>query len=538
MLNDLARLPRRARATGGAPGAGVGRRLPLARRGLRAGRRGRARGALRTSSPPAEVFHEILEHRWFLSEQLGDRRRARRGGRVVRRGRAPPRARRAHHPRAAGSRCRFLDVSAVADVVGGIATPHELERYADAVVLGSLYLRPGDTLFVQAEPSHREVAVALAEAAYRSGAALVDVHYADRRLTAARVRHAADEHLGPVTDWHRRKLREQLKPTSGVVTVLGEDDPGVFDGLPAERIAEDSYTRLKRVNWYVRAVMGGARRWVGMGWPTAFWASQVFPDLDPPAAQRKLFEELLWFCRLGPDDPPGYEGWTRHVDTLAARARALSRARARASRAARSRHGPHRPAHARHALARRPGGERAGLPARREHPDGGELHEPRSAGNGGHVPLLAAPRLPRADDRGHLGRVPPRSPRAARGRRRGRPGVPRRAHRRRPERRPARRGGARRLDLAHRPDRPRVREHAARRERRRAHRVRRRLRADAQAGSTPPEQGEPAPRRHDRDRRLRGDRLTRAARRCLSSATATGSSASPRPDRSARGSTV
>jgi aminopeptidase len=215
-------------------------------------------------------------------------------------------------------------VSAVAEAVGGIATPQELERYADAVVLGSLYLRPEDTLFVQAEPSHREIAVGLAEAAYKSGAALVDVQYADRRLTAARVRHAADEHLGPVSDWHRRKLREQLKPTSCVVTILGEDDPGVFDGLPAERVAQDGFASLQRVSWYVRAVMRGARRWVGMGWPTAFWASQVFPDLEPREAQRRLLEELLWFCRLGPDDPPGYEGWTRHVDTLAARAHELT----------------------------------------------------------------------------------------------------------------------------------------------------------------------------------------------------------------------
>jgi aminopeptidase len=71
-------------------------------------------------------------------------------------------------------------------------------------------------------------------------------------------------------------------------------------------------------------VMRGARRWVGMSWPTAYWSSQVYPDLDPQEAQRKLLEELLWFCRLGPDDPPGYEGWTGHVDTLAARARALT----------------------------------------------------------------------------------------------------------------------------------------------------------------------------------------------------------------------
>ena len=208
-----------------------------------------------------------------------------------------------------------------------LATPEQLERYADAVVLGSLYLRPGDTIFVQAEPAHREIAVALAESAYRAGAALVDLVYADRRVQAARIRHAADEYLGPMTEWGKRRLREQVKPTSTVVTILGEGDPGVFDGLPPERVAEDSLRPLRALGWYVRAVMGGARRWVGMGWPTPYWAAQVYPDLDPAEGSRRLLDDLLWFCRIGPDDPPGYEGWTRHVETLAARARTLTELR-------------------------------------------------------------------------------------------------------------------------------------------------------------------------------------------------------------------
>jgi aminopeptidase len=109
-----------------------------------------------------------------------------------------------------------------------------------------------------------------------------------------------------------------------VITILGEDEPGVFDGLPAERVAQDSLLGVGKVSWYVRAVMRGARRWVGMGWPTPFWASQVFPELSADEAQRRLLEELMWFCRLGPQDPPGFDGWRTHVDTLAVRAQTLT----------------------------------------------------------------------------------------------------------------------------------------------------------------------------------------------------------------------
>ena len=45
-----------------------------------------------------------------------------------------------------------------------------LARYADAIVKASLGIEQGDTLVVLGEPEHRELLVAVAEAAYRAGA--------------------------------------------------------------------------------------------------------------------------------------------------------------------------------------------------------------------------------------------------------------------------------------------------------------------------------------------------------------------------------
>jgi aminopeptidase len=205
-----------------------------------------------------------------------------------------------------------------------VLEPDERHRYADAIVQGCLRFEVDDTLFVVAEPAHRELAVALAEAAYRAGARLVDVRYLDPRLRAARVRYAREEYLGPVTAWGVRQARAELEPTSAVVTLLGADDPGVFDDLPPERLAQDAMRPLKHVKWYVRAATEGRRNWVGASWPTAYWAGQVYPGLESTEAQRRLAKDILWFCRLGPDDPPGFEGWIQHVESIAARARALT----------------------------------------------------------------------------------------------------------------------------------------------------------------------------------------------------------------------
>jgi aminopeptidase len=182
-------------------------------------------------------------------------------------------------------------------------------------------------LFVSCRPAHRELAVALAEAGHRAGASHVEVDYGDPLLAAARIRHAKEEHLGPVTPWTRARLRAQIRPESASVAILGEGDPGAYDGLPPERVAVDAQRPFERMPWLLRAQRQGRMRWAGIGWPTAYWAQQVYPELDAAAAQRRLGEDLLWFCRLGPDDPPGFEAWEAHVDRLAARGELLTELR-------------------------------------------------------------------------------------------------------------------------------------------------------------------------------------------------------------------
>jgi leucyl aminopeptidase (aminopeptidase T) len=69
--------------------------------------------------------------------------------------------------------------------VRGLLPPEELARYADAIVKVGISLGRGDDLLVTCQPAHRELAVALVEAAYRAGARNVDVDYAHPLVRAA-----------------------------------------------------------------------------------------------------------------------------------------------------------------------------------------------------------------------------------------------------------------------------------------------------------------------------------------------------------------
>ncbi len=203
-------------------------------------------------------------------------------------------------------------------------TPPELQRYAELVVRSGVAFRRGDTLLVRAGLPHRDFAVALTAAAYRAGAAAVDVEYDDARVKAARITYAPRTSLGRRASWQQARMRALGNEDVAVVQLMGEHDHEVLAGLSPERVAEDNQ-RLASGREMAAIRRDGRLRGTICAWPTADWAARVFPGLDEAKAIRRLARELLWFCRLGPDDPPGHRGWTDHLTLIRRRAARLTK---------------------------------------------------------------------------------------------------------------------------------------------------------------------------------------------------------------------
>jgi aminopeptidase len=205
-----------------------------------------------------------------------------------------------------------------------ILEPAELERYADAITK-SIALKRGDTIVVRGAPAHRELMVAVAASAYRGGAHAVDVVVSDPLVMRARLVHGRDAALGVLTPWHKRRLRELMRPESAEIYISGESDPGFLDGIPPKRIRTEYARAGAQTRAFRRASLDMRVRWTIAGWPTDHWAGQVYPELEPLAAKRKLAQDLLWFCRLTDEDGPGASGWMAHGKALAQRAKKLTR---------------------------------------------------------------------------------------------------------------------------------------------------------------------------------------------------------------------
>ncbi|MFN2627573.1 MAG: aminopeptidase [Gaiellaceae bacterium] len=200
-------------------------------------------------------------------------------------------------------------------------------RYADAIVESGVALRHGDMLVVSGQPRHRELLIAISEAGYRRGARHVEIETDDPLVAAARFRHGGRQALGARAPWIVARARTLMRDDAAIVHVAGDGEPGSFDGIPPQKLAADQAAVRKNLRFFVNATQDGRVRWSIAAWPTAAWATQVYPDLSRLAAQRRLAGELLRFCRLGDADLDGTAGWIEHAKTLEARAKTLTRLR-------------------------------------------------------------------------------------------------------------------------------------------------------------------------------------------------------------------
>jgi aminopeptidase len=208
---------------------------------------------------------------------------------------------------------------------GALLEPDELRRYADAIVKASLGVGKGETLVVEADPPHRELAVECVAAGYRAGAALVELRYRDPLVDRARLLYGSDAALGAVAPWTKTRMRELSKPSAARAAIIGESAPGYLDGVSLKRLSTDISRSREATYAFRKANLDMRNRWTGAGWPTDHWAAQVYPDVPVLEAKRRLARDILWFCRLTDEDGKGTSGWLSHVRAVARRSAKLTR---------------------------------------------------------------------------------------------------------------------------------------------------------------------------------------------------------------------
>jgi aminopeptidase len=190
------------------------------------------------------------------------------------------------------------------------------DRYAELAVRVGANVQPGQLVDVMARVEHAAVARAVTRAAYRAGAAYVDVYYTDQHIRRALIEGAADEMLSWTPPWLLNRAKQVGDERAAVIALTGDAEPNLLADLPGERVGKARMLALAEES--NRQINEQLNNWTVIGVPNVGWAEQMFgePDLE------RLWKAVEFTVRLDEDDPVA--AWRSHVERIGKRARMLN----------------------------------------------------------------------------------------------------------------------------------------------------------------------------------------------------------------------
>ena len=194
-------------------------------------------------------------------------------------------------------------------------------RLAEITVHGA-NVQPGQIFMVTAELGQRELARAVAAAAYDRGAQFVDVVYFDPRVKRARIEHAKPDTLDYVPVWYAERLLGLAAGHGARASFAGTTAPNLYDDLDKTLVGRDRLPWLKETG---KVVGERSTNWTIVPCPHPEWAKLVYPDLAPDDAYERLWQELEHVLRL--DEPDPSLAWEERMNTLNASAKSLAERR-------------------------------------------------------------------------------------------------------------------------------------------------------------------------------------------------------------------
>src|SRR5262245_35778469 len=125
-------------------------------------------------------------------------------------------------------------------------------RLADLAVGLGANVQPGQIVSVGADHGQYELARAITESAYRSGAKFVDVQYFDPYVKRARIAHADDETLSFVPPWLSYRMLTLGEERAARISLSGPTTTGLLDDLDPDRAGRDQLPFLKELLTVIR----------------------------------------------------------------------------------------------------------------------------------------------------------------------------------------------------------------------------------------------------------------------------------------------
>ncbi len=199
----------------------------------------------------------------------------------------------------------------------------KIKTYAELIVRHGLNVQPGQIVNIGGEMAHRDLAVAVVEAAYAVGAKHVSVTLSEPRSHRLRIENGSDEDLQFVPNSIPAMSEQILDEAGANLALVGLEFPDLMADCNAKRMnlsRQASY--LARKSFYVEGIGQSKVHWCVAGGATQNWAARVFPDAPAEEQLSLLWDAIFATCRV--DSPDCLEQWKEHNRKLKARAGALN----------------------------------------------------------------------------------------------------------------------------------------------------------------------------------------------------------------------
>ena len=197
----------------------------------------------------------------------------------------------------------------------------DVDRLADLLVGFGANLQAGQILGLTAYHGMEDVAYAVARAAYKRGAKYVDVLWWDNLVKRQRLEFADENTLEFVPPWIEQRMQWLSDERSARVSLSGTTAT-VFEGLDPARTGRDLLPYVAAVP---RIVNERTTNWTAGPAPNPGWAQRVHPDLEPPEALDRLWDDIVHVLRLDDDDPVA--AWRERMKMIVASADRLTERR-------------------------------------------------------------------------------------------------------------------------------------------------------------------------------------------------------------------
>ena len=203
----------------------------------------------------------------------------------------------------------------------------KLDRFALVAVRVGLNLQPGQELVITAPLDLVPFVRRVVEQAYKAGAHVVTVMYADDATTLLRYRHAPDAAFDSTAKWLADGIAEAYRGGAARMGITGAD-PSLLKDQDSARVSRSNVATSRAAKPAMEFITRHAMNWTIVAGATPAWARLVFPDLPAQEAVAALWEAIFHASRITGENP--VQDWHDHGRTIARRVDLLNGKRYRA----------------------------------------------------------------------------------------------------------------------------------------------------------------------------------------------------------------